>query len=212
MSVPRIGVLAGVNGAGKSSVGGALLGASGSEFLNPDAVAARLRATKPSLSTTAANSLAWRANLARLQDAIETRQNYFFETTLGGRSIVAELERALDAGIPVHMWYVGLESVDLHIARVAQRVRAGGHPIPTPKIRERFDSSRANLVRLLPRLTSLTLVDNSVDAGTRPDGRPLPRILLRMTDHEIVSVCTLTAVPDWAKPIVMAAVRVSPRR
>jgi predicted ABC-type ATPase len=64
----------------------------------------------------------------------------------------------------VRVWYVGLSSPELHIARVRARVAKGGHDIPEPRIRERYDASRLNLIRLLPRLSELWVYDNSVEA------------------------------------------------
>jgi predicted ABC-type ATPase len=61
-----------------------------------------------------------------------------FETTLGGNTIPALLEEAMAVGIEVLVRYVGLDSVDLHIARVRAGVARGGHDIPEGKIRERF--------------------------------------------------------------------------
>jgi predicted ABC-type ATPase len=75
------------------------------------------------------------------------------ETTLGGATMTALLDPALRLGQTIYISYVGLEGVDLHIARVRARVALGGHDVPEERIRQRYDSSRANLVRLLPRLT-----------------------------------------------------------
>jgi predicted ABC-type ATPase len=114
----RLIVLAGVNGAGKSTVAGNLIRSAGAAFENPDVSAARLRAANPELSRESANGLAWRMSVSRLHAAIETRSVYAFETTLGGRTVPANLERATRAGIAVHVWFVGLDSVELHLARI----------------------------------------------------------------------------------------------
>src|SRR2546430_14782464 len=74
------------------------------------------------------------------------------------------LFRSLAEGIEVRIWYVGLTTVELHIARVKSRVRQGGHPIPEERIRERYVQSRLHLIRLLPKLTELLLYDNSEEA------------------------------------------------
>src|SRR2546422_5178074 len=50
---------------------------------------------------------------------------------------------------------VGLSSAELHIARVRARVAKGGHDIPEPRIRDRYDRSRLNLIHLMARLTEL---------------------------------------------------------
>ena len=89
---------------------------------------------------------------------------FAFETTLGGKTITALLERALGAGGEVRIWYVGLSTPELHLARVRARVARGGHDIPEAQIRARYDASRLNLIRMLPHLTELRVYDNSVEA------------------------------------------------
>jgi len=54
------------------------------------------------------------------------------------------LEHALEVGLEVRIWYVGLDTVERHIARVAARVAGGGHDIPEQRIRQRFASSHVN--------------------------------------------------------------------
>jgi predicted ABC-type ATPase len=204
--------LAGTNGAGKSSIAGAMFLAKGADYFNPDNAAARIRHARPHVSEAEANSRAWNQGTRLLQRAIAERLNFAFETTLGGNTIPALLSSALSAGLEVRVWYVGLSSVELHIARVRARVAKGGHPIPEQKIRERFDRSRLNLIRLLPRLTELLVYDNSSDANPDAGERPEPKLLLHMDSGKLVGSCDLRLIPEWAKPIVAAALRVAGRR
>ena len=93
------------------------------------------------------------------------------------------------------------------MARVRLRVSHGGHDIPEAKIRERYRTSIANLVALLPHLSRLQVYDNSRDAAP---GTPVadPRRLLQMEGGRIAwptDADTLRATPDWAKPILEAA-------
>ena len=60
-----------------------------------------------------------------------------------------------------------------------RRVAKGGHPIASDKIRERFDNSRRNLIRLLPRLTELYLYDNSAEADPGRGKMPSPARVLQ---------------------------------
>jgi len=206
---PCIYVLAGTNGAGKSSIAGAMFLAKGTPYFNPDDAAVRIRHAKPHLSEAEANSQAWNQGARLLERAIAERLNFAFETTLGGNTIPALLSSALSAGLEVRVWYVGLSSVELHIARVRARVEKGGHPIPEQKIRERFDRSRLNLIRLLPRLTELLVYDNSSDANPDAGERPEPKFLLHMASGKIVGSCDLQLIPNWAKPIVAAALKIA---
>ena len=145
--------MAGVNGAGKSSIAGAAFNALGGEYFNPDTAARRIRKAQPSLTQKEANSAAWHQGKRLLERAIAGRLHFAFETTLGGNTITGLLERALDQGIEVRVWYAGLSSPELHLARVRRRHLRGGHDIEEADIRRRYDTSRVNLIRLLPKLT-----------------------------------------------------------
>lgn len=205
--IPCIYVLAGTNGAGKSSVAGAMFLARGTKYFNPDEVASRIRFARPGLSEAEANGEAWRQGKRLLERAIAERLNFAFETTLGGNTIAALLSSALSAGIEVRIWYVGLRSVELHIARVKARVARGGHPIPEEMIRERYDRSRLNLIRVSPRLTELRVYDNSDEADPHAGGSPEPKLLLHAAYGKVVNSCKLQSTPEWAKPILAATIK-----
>lgn len=203
----RLFVLAGVNGAGKSSLGGAAIQASGAEFFNPDIAAARLREQQPGLSAQQANGLAWTLGRRGLEKALADGLTYAFETTLGGASITRLLLDGARAGAEVHVWYAGLATPELHLKRIAARVAAGGHDIPETKVRERFDASRSNLVKLMPHLASLRVYDNSIEADPRAGRRPQPLLLLQMQQRRVIAHAPLRSVPAWAKPLLAAALR-----
>lgn len=206
-SIPCIYVLAGTNGAGKSSIAGAMFLAQGTGYFDPDEAARRILAANPGLAQAEANSAAWNQGRRLLERAIAERLNFAFETTLGGRTIPALLGAALSAGVEVRIWYVGLRSAALHIARVRARVAKGGHDIPELAIRDRYDSSRLNLIRLLPRLTELRVYDNSDEANPDAGAAPQPKLLLHVAAGRMVSLCDLAATPEWAKPILAAAIK-----
>lgn len=203
-------VLAGTNGAGKSSVGGAAIREKGADYFNPDEATRRIRATNPDISERDANIAAWHAGKRLLEEAIARRLVFAFETTLGGDTITSLLRRALAEGVEVRMWYVGLATPERHVARVRARVARGGHDIPESKIRERYERSRVNLIRLLPQLTELRVFDNSVEADPASGAAPTPLLVLHMVKGTIAATCALPRVPEWAKPIVAAAVSSSP--
>jgi predicted ABC-type ATPase len=204
---PRIYVLAGTNGAGKSSIAGAMLLRRRVEYFNPDAAARRILDANPGTGQTQANGAAWLEGRRLLERAIAEGLDFAFETTLGGRTITSLLERAAARGIEVRVWYVGLSSPELHIARVRARVAKGGHDIPEPRIRERYDASRLNLIRLLPRLSELWVYDNSKDADPDAGVAPEPRLVLHRRRGAIVGPRDLSGTPGWAKAIVAAAIK-----
>ncbi len=200
-------MLAGTNGAGKSSIGGAMIRASGADYFNPDEAARAVLAANPGASITEANSAAWYEGKRLLERAIAERGNFAFETSLGGTTIPSLLARAIDAGIDVHVWYVALASPELHIARVQARVARGGHDIPEQDIRRRYDASRRNLIDLMPGLASLRVYDNSVEADLAKGIAPEPQLLLHLENGRVVRHGDLGAAPDWAKPILLVALR-----
>jgi predicted ABC-type ATPase len=197
-------VAAGTNGAGKSTIVGEFTADRGLGYFNPDTYASALaNAGKP---LGEANGLAWRFGYDRLRMAIDRGTDFAFETTLGGSSIVAELHRALELGREVHVFYVGLSSVELHVARVRARVARGGHDIPVSKIRERYSRSLANLVTLIGKASTVQLFDNSTETA---DGAPSAKLVFRMRRKKIVEPSLsklLIESPEWAKPIVAAAI------
>ena len=202
---PRLFVLAGVNGAGKSTVGGDALHRVGMTWFNPDDYARDLRAGS-GRTQIQANAEAWGDGMRRLGAAIAGRYDHAFETTLGGNSIPARLREAAETH-DLLIWFCGLDSPEHHIARVRLRVAGGGHDIPETKIRERYVSSITNLIALLPHLTNLQVYDNSTDAAA---GTPVPspHLLLQVKDGRIVwptDADALRQAPDWAKPILEAA-------
>lgn len=204
-TTPEVVVLAGTNGAGKSSVAGAALRQAGGDYYNPDEVARRLRVAEPELSRREANSRAWHIGRHFLERSIEQRFRFAFETTLGGRTIAGLLLKAANVGLPVRIWYVGLDSVERHLERIRARVARGGHPIPADRIHERYDASRENLVRLLPHLTELKVYDNSRERDPVEGVAPEPLLVLHLKEGRALDMCPMPDVPEWARPIVQRA-------
>jgi predicted ABC-type ATPase len=201
----RIYVLAGVNGAGKSSIAGAAFRDAGGNYYNPDEAARLLRDANPRLTQPEANGVAWQQGRRLLERAIAERLDFAFETTLGASTIPRLLAAAADSGSEVRIWYAGLDSVERHIERVRARVRKGGHDIPEADIRRRFDNSRLNLIHLMPKLAALRIFDNSEEADPAKGRLPVPKLVLHMERGRIVGPRDLSQTPDWAKPIVAAA-------
>ena len=161
-----------------------------------------------------ANALAWQEGKQRLELAIETRRSFAFESTLGGNTIPGLLREAANAGLKVIVWFVGLSTPEQHIARVRARVASGGHDIPEEMIRQRWDSSRRNVIALMPFLADLWVFDNSYEGDSSAGTIPPPRELLYLERGAIVSpdADALAATPDWAKPIVRERSSFSARR
>lgn len=205
----RIVVLAGTNGAGKSSIAGAFLRHSGGHYYNPDEVARQKVLSGEASEAMQASSIAWRTGVSLLQRSIDRRENFVLETTLGGKTITGILESAAILGAEVRVWYIGLVDPHLHIARVASRVAHGGHAILEATIRQRFDDSRCNLIRLMPVLTELKVYDNSIEADPILGKIPEPQLLLWVIEKRILAPQTFVDTPQWAKPIVAKAIKLA---
>lgn len=202
---PVLYVLAGVNGAGKSSIGGYLLERAGLTWFNPDTFARELIA-ETGCNQTEANAVAWREGMRRLDEAVANGRHYAFETTLGGRTVPAKIKAATRTH-DVLMWFCSLSSPALHIARVKARVARGGHDIPEAKIRERYLAAQENLIALMPYLAQLQVYDNSADVGVG-EAIPDPFLVAEMVSGKLVWPADLEALrntPDWAKSLVEAA-------
>ena len=104
-----ISVLAGVNGAGKSSIGGAAIRSAGQDWYNPDELARVMQAKFPDRSLQQINSAVWHEGRHRLEKTIRDKTDFAFETTLGGSTITNTLLDAIAAGVSVNVWYCGLD-------------------------------------------------------------------------------------------------------
>lgn len=199
-----ITVIAGVNGAGKSSVVGSWVRAGGGGYFNPDEVTRSLMDKNQTLTPDDANGQAWQMGFDALSRAIESDSDYTFETTLGGNSICKLLHAALDKGVEVRVLFCGLSSPELHLKRVAARVGKGGHDIPEEKIRQRWSSSIHNLMTLIPRCSAVMVYDNSAEII---DGvLPAPILLFSLSADEFRSH-PIANMPEWAKPLAAAAIK-----
>jgi len=207
MPRPVLYVLAGVNGAGKSSVGGHLLTRAGLTWFNPDTFARELiDATGCDQET--ANGHAWAEGVRRLDDAVATRRSYAFETTLGGRTIAETIQAAIRTH-DVIIWFCGLDSPESHVRRVHARVARGGHDIPEARIRARYPQAQRNLIALMPHLAHLSVYDNSVEVAVGDDV-PDPVLVMALEKGRLrhpsgSDRAALLATPEWAKALVEAA-------
>jgi len=208
MARPVLYVLAGVNGAGKSSIGGHLLEKAGLTWFNPDSYARELMA-ETGCDQVEANAAAWQESVRRLDEAVAKGRHHAFETTLGGRTVPAKIMAATETH-DVMVWFCGLSSPELHIARVKARVAVGGHDIPEAKIRERYPIALENLIALMPYLADLQVYDNSVEAAPG-ESIPDPLLVVRIESGKLVwpaDYDSLKATPEWAKPVVEAALSI----
>lgn len=147
---PGVVVLGGPNGAGKSTAAPRLLRGPlrVEEFVNADTLAQGLSAFRPQDVAIEAG----RITLTRL-DALESQgKSFAFESTLASQGLARRLERLRRRGYLVHIVYLWLPDVELALARIAERVRAGGHDVPADAVRRRFKRGRRNFFTIYRRL------------------------------------------------------------
>lgn len=163
---PSVVVLAGPNGAGKSTAAPALLHGrlAVEQFVNADEIARGLAGFAPETAAIPAG----RIMLARLKELARSRANFAFETTLASRSFAPWLASLVAGGYRFHLVFLWLPSADLAVARVADRVRLGGHNVPEETIRRRYRAGIGNFNRLYrPIATDWRVYDNSESNAMR---------------------------------------------
>ena len=170
----KILIIAGPNGAGKTTFAREFLQGEADcpVFINADLIAAGLSPFKPA----AAALRAGRLMLAEINRYAAAGVNFGFETTLAGRGYARWIPRWQDHGYRVKLVFLQLDRPETAVARVAQRVRQGGHGVPESIIRRRFHSGKKNFRRLYRDLVdSWSLYNNSGD---------LPQLIDWSSRHE----------------------------
>ena len=160
MAERKVIIIAGPNGAGKTTFAREFLPneAGCPQFLNADLIAAGLAPFAPESAALPAARLM----LAELERHFQTGQSFAFETTLSGRAYLRHIARWRAAGYRVELIFLRLASAQEALARVAQRVKQGGHHIPEAVIRRRFAAGLDNLSRhYAPAVDAWALYDNS---------------------------------------------------
>jgi predicted ABC-type ATPase len=142
VSKKKIIVIAGPNGAGKTTFARAFLPkeAHCPRFINADLIAAGLSPFAPEVEAIKAGRLM----LREIETCVVRGESFSFETTLSGVAYAKHIEAWRAAGYHVSLFFLALPSPEMAIARVAERVRQGGHDIPEPVIRRRFAAGRRN--------------------------------------------------------------------
>lgn len=153
-------IIAGCNGAGKTTASKTLLPdvLNCREFVNADAIAAGLSPFNPESVAMQAGKLM----LERIDFLLNQKSTFAIETTLSTKSYVGLAKKAQTLGYEVVLVYFWLNSVELAIQRVADRVSKGGHSIPEDVIRRRYKRGIENLKNLfLPVVDKCFIFDNS---------------------------------------------------
>lgn len=165
MSSPRkIIIIAGPNGAGKTTFARSFLPAEAQlpRFINADLIAAGLAPFAPETAALKAGRLM----LQEIEQCARRGESFAFETTLSGLGYLRHIAGWRAQGYRVSLFFLSLPNAETAVARVAARVRQGGHDIPEPVICRRFDAGWRNFHRRYKQaVDDWALYDN---AGAEP--------------------------------------------
>lgn len=158
-SVKKIIIIAGPNGAGKTTFAREFLPneAAVFQFVNADLIAAGLSPFAPESEALQAGRLM----LTQIAAHVAHGRSFALETTLSGVGYARQIPLWRAAGYEVSLYFLALPHADMAVARVAQRVRQGGHDIPETVIRRRFTAGLRQLDRYCALVDTWAAFDNS---------------------------------------------------
>ncbi|OGV38039.1 MAG: hypothetical protein A3E88_07570 [Legionellales bacterium RIFCSPHIGHO2_12_FULL_35_11] len=158
--MPHLVIIAGANGAGKSTSAPTLLqnAVHIDNFVNADVIAQGLSAYQPETVAIQAG----RVMLNRIHHLAEEKATFAFETTLATLTFAPWIKNLRKNGYQFHLIFLWLKTEELAISRVKERIRMGGHSVPEPVIRRRYHAGLKNFFNLYkPIADSWRLYDNS---------------------------------------------------
>lgn len=158
--MPKLYIIAGCNGAGKTTASYTILPEilDCKEFVNADEIAKGLSPFQPEEVAFEAG----RIMLRRIDELLNSKQDFAFETTLASKTFVRLVERAKELGFETTLLFFWLNSKKLAIERVKTRVDEGGHNIPQNVIERRYDRGISNFLKLyLPVVENWIMINNT---------------------------------------------------
>jgi predicted ABC-type ATPase len=197
MEKPKLLIVAGPNGSGKTSVTGKILKHAwieGCEYINPDNIA---RDMFGNWNSPEAVMQAAQYATEKREECIANKRSLIFETVLSASDKITFIERAKQEGYFIRLFFIGTDSPHINAMRVFRRVMNGGHDVPAEKIVSRYYKSIRNCALLSPTLDRLYVYDNSAENS-------FPELLFRA--NEGVLIKQYANIHAWAN-IIFQAVR-----
>jgi len=184
---PTLFVFAGNNGSGKSTLRnliGEKIGIKTS--IDPDSLTRkhqRFNVKSPEIQ-------AGKEAITLIRTYIADGNSFSMETTLSGKTSLRQIKNASKNGFEVIMFFIGLDHVDLNIARVKQRVKSGGHHIPEKDIIRREERVKRNLLKIISYLDQIIVLDNTEEQA---------EMIMNFKNNSIYYAAK--ELPPWAKDI-----------
>ena len=186
---PKLVIISGPNGSGKTSVTGKILEhewIEGCLYVNPDNIARDVFGDWN--SPEAVMKAAKRAEELR-EECLKNKQGILFETVLSADDKLEFIVRAKAAGYFIRLFFVGTDSPTINASRIANRVIEGGHDVPIPKIISRYSKSIANCAKLSTVVDRLYVYDNSENFAE-------PKLLFRAANGRLEKI--YKNINDWS--------------
>ena len=164
-------IIGGGNGCGKSSLTGALK-AERSDLgllIDVDKLAAQLGSPVEG----------GKAAVRKIDECLEKGISFTQETTLSGARTERTIRRAKERGYTIRLYYIGLDTMEESLGRIANRVAKGGHDIPKEDVERRFQSRFTDVLRVLPYCDEARFFDNDngfVEVAEYRNGELIPRV------------------------------------
>jgi predicted ABC-type ATPase len=187
----QLWLLAGGNGAGKSTFYNRHLAKYGIKFVNADLIAKDIDSENPEDLSYQAATVAAKIR----EDLISQGVSFCFETVFSHKSKIDFLASAKANGYTIILVYIHLFDSSLNEARVKQRVSEGGHSVPTEKIHSRIPRTMKYIK------TALSIVDEARILDNSSKDNPFQQILV-MKSGNFESKADL--LPEWAKNLLPA--------
>jgi predicted ABC-type ATPase len=157
----EIVIIAGGNGAGKTTFARAFLQEYDYEFLNADEIAKSLSAENPAKRKISAGKLFFQ----KLNEAVAQNKSILIESTLSGRYLQRYIENLKKRNYQTTIIFLFVESPEVLIERIAERVKKGGHFVPEEDVRRRFARGKQNFGNVYKDLVDAwSLIYNSEGA------------------------------------------------
>ena len=185
----QLWVLAGGNGAGKSTFFKHYLEDYGIKFVNADMIAKEINPRNPEeLSYDGAAIAAYIRN-----DLLSEGASFCFETVFSHDSKIDFIAQAKGMGYKIILVYIHLIDSSLNEARVYQRTKEGGHGVPAEKIHSRIPRTMKNIRIALTMVDEARILDNSSE-----ENRFQQMVVMKSGEYEI----KVDPIPDWVKAIL----------